>query len=105
MRLLLTVVLIVATLGWIGCVLPGSFCTAEDATGLPASGQPMWRRTAVGWERADQWPCFRRQQKSPPAPPPVHPLPIAGLMLAGSLAALVIFEPTTRKDRAQNPPR
>lgn len=105
MRLLLVVILIVAMLGWIGCVLPGSFSTASETVDLPGSGRPIWRRTVNGWERADRWPCLRNQRKIASVEPPIHPLPVAGLMLAGSLAALVFFDPTARVQSTQNPPR
>jgi hypothetical protein len=105
MRLLLVVILILSLLAWIGCVMPCCFSAANEQVASRESGQPLWRRTVNGWERADRWPCFQDRQKAEPAAPPIHPLPMAGLMLAGSLAALVFFDPTARAHRTQNPPR
>jgi hypothetical protein len=105
MRLLLIVIGILSLLAWIGCVTPCSFSAAREQAAAHDSGQPLWRRTVNGWERADRWPCFQDRRGAESAGPPIHPLPMAGLMLAGSLAALALFDPHARAHQAQNPPR
>jgi hypothetical protein len=100
MRLVLVVILILAVLAWVGCVVPSPFSFADEAVDLPRPGQAVWRRTASGWERADLWPGFQDRQKAEPDGPPIHPVAMTGLLLAGSLAALVLLDSDARTGRS-----
>ncbi|MBN2579269.1 MAG: hypothetical protein JXB10_09785 [Pirellulales bacterium] len=86
-RRVVWLILLLGTLGWLACVLPGSrpvCCRAPDPLG-------PWRRTAAGWETCTSWTTPAQRQ-----PPPVHPLWAAAVQLAGVVGGTLLVNPRTR---------
>jgi len=94
-RILLTIGLLMVAVGAACTIdLPSGGSIEAEATQPSAPGDgPRWRRTANGWERADLWPTREvKQPIEPTKPRPIHPIFVAGAILAISVASLALLK-------------
>jgi hypothetical protein len=90
-RVLITIGLLMLVAG-AACTVDPPGSGAADAKAIQpveADNGVRWRRTAIGWERADLWPTWEGCRSVHPVEPPrIHPIFIAGAILAISVASL-----------------
>ena len=82
MQRIVGLILILWGLGWLASQMP----SMSDQSRSPANSS--WRRTCVGWERAD-----RLQGDAPPPPPAVHPAVLGLGLLLFALSGLIGLAP------------
>gem|GEM_PF-5735184 len=108
MRPILTTLLAVAALLWVGCHLdvcqvPATWSERRDALTFEAV-PAVWRRTPDGWEDRTAWtgpsPSARGLRSASP-----HPAVVASLQLLLSLGSLIALGPISRPAAAVPPQR
>jgi hypothetical protein len=100
-RTILTILVPLALIGWMSCHFdpPSTRQAAVDVAERPGD----WRRTASGWEQADEW------WRADPSPAPsvgsaISPAFVALLEVGISVAALLAFPPGAQKNFQKLPP-